>query len=139
MHVNNDNDGGKKLNIRPLDFIKNAADEVGARVVAVGARMRTTGVGAAGGGGGDGSSASASAGASTGDGEKSLLGTVRDHTDLFTRLRATAIYIRETEAAVRAQDARAEERDHVYDAAEVLRRVRPLRRPGPRGAGLAGR
>ena len=41
-NVDASNDGDKRfnVNIRPLDFIKSAADEVGARVVAVGARIR---------------------------------------------------------------------------------------------------
>ena len=37
-------------------------------------------------------------------GDGARLGASRDHTDLFTRLRATAIFIRETEAAARARD-----------------------------------
>ena len=38
-------------------------------------------------------------------GDGTHLGATRDHTHLFTRLRDTAIYIRETEAAARAADA----------------------------------
>lgn len=42
-------------------------------------------------------------------GDGARLGASRDHTDLFTRLRATAIFIRETEAAARARDDAREE------------------------------
>jgi hypothetical protein len=104
-----------------------AEEEVGQRVVAYGARVESQlqarrGVPGTPGGPAAGSGAVASSekpgrrragkGPATlpesepvpGDGAR--LGASRDHTDLFTRLRATAIFIRETEAAARAADAR---------------------------------
>ena len=103
-----------------------AEEEVGQRVVAYGARVESQlqarrGVPGTPGGPAAGSGAVASSekpgrrragkGPATlpesepvpGDGAR--LGASRDHTDLFTRLRATAIFIRETEAAARAADA----------------------------------
>lgn len=114
-----------------------AEEEVGSRVVAYGARVESQLNARRGGGGavgfGSGGSTSGS-GVSPGDvpnrwrpgnkgkglsrgaqprpeavpGDGTHLGAVRDHTGLFTRLRATAIYIRETEAAAREGDARRE-------------------------------
>ena len=108
-----------------------AEEEVGQRVVAYGARVESQLQARRGGPGTPvGPAAAAAAGAVVASSEKpgrrragkgfvtpesepvpgdgARLGASRDHTDLFTRLRATAIFIRETETAARAADAREE-------------------------------
>lgn len=82
---------------RPLELIKNAADSLGARV---GMRAAASDEGAVPSVACEDGATEACISAS----DAPLLGVVRDHTDLFTRLRATASYIRETEAAARAEE-----------------------------------
>ena len=120
--------------VAALQRVRNfAEEEVGQRVVAYGARVeshiqarRVAGPGA-----GSGSSGVNSASAVSNEnrswrcgkgkgvsanldahkhvpGDGTHLGSIRDHTELFTKLRATAIYIRETEEAVRKEDLRKE-------------------------------
>ena len=82
---------------RPLELIKNAADSLGARVGMRAAASDERAV----------PSVACEDGATEAcisASDAPLLGVVRDHTDLFTRLRATASYIRETEAAARAEE-----------------------------------
>ena len=63
-------------------------------------------------------------------GDGTHLGATRDHTHLFTRLRDTAIYIRETEAAARAADALEEARAAGFDSVEAMEAAKPVPRRG---------
>ena len=111
-----------------------ANEEVGSRVVAPFARSDTP---ASRRGRHDASSAAGSPSALARDdadgsvpGDGTHLGATRDHTHLFTRLRDTAIYIRETEAAARAADALEEARAAGFDSVEAMEAAKPVPRRG---------